>query len=229
MSLKILSGLVLVAALLTAGSQRTSISRTRSANETLRQQSAATATLVAQPSQASNNEIDALQEANRDLPKLRNEVRKLREEKREFEKLRAENERLAASLKAGPKTAAPRMSEAEGFVLREKWTHAGFATPEATVQTFFWASATKDFKSLVECMSGRERERFEKELRESSDGGAKKFEKDFAVLADMQGFRIAERKQITEDKVELHIQAAAGGHAIPMPLQRVNGEWKLAD
>lgn len=228
MNLKIFCGFALVAAILTAGWQRSAISRTRAANDILRQQ---TAQSVAAPQslQTHSDEIDALQEANRELPKLRNEVRRLRDEKREFETLQAENERLAAALKGAPKMVAPHMSEAQGFVLREKWAHAGFATPEATIQTFFWAIAQRDVKTWAECMSGSNREKIEQQLRESGDGMRKQFEREFAELAQIQGFRIAERKQIAEDKVELGLQAAAGGRLMPMPLRRLNGEWKLAD
>ena len=230
MSLRILSGLVLVAALLTAGWQRIAISRTRAANETLRQQSVAAASaVVTEPSQASSHEIAALQEANRDLPKLRNEVRRLRDEKREFERLQTENERLAATLKARPKATAPRMSEAEGFVLREKWTHAGFATPEATVQTFFWALANKDVRAWAHCMSGKDAEKMVQQMQESTDGGATRMERKFAEVAEVQGFRVAEKKQVAEDKVELGLQAAAGGHVMSMRLQLVDGEWRFSN
>lgn len=229
MKLKFLCGFVLVAAILVAGWQRKAISQTGAANESLRQKNASGASVVvAQAPPNLNQQIEALQTANRDLPKLRNEVRQLREEKRELERLQAENERLAAALKAGPKTSASRMSEAEGFVLREKWARAGFATPEATVQTFFWAIANNDLRALAECMGGSDRDRIERALQEGGER-AKQVEKDFAELGGMQGFRIAEKKQISEDKVELGLQAAAGGQVMPMPLRRFNGEWKFAD
>jgi hypothetical protein len=208
--------------------QRSAISRTRTANETLRQQTAIP-TIVASDAAPATEEIEALQTANSELPKLRNEVRRLREERREFEKLRMENERLAAALKAGPKTNTPPLSEAEGFVLKEKWTRAGFATPEATLQTFFWAVANKDLSAMAECMTGEARKSMEQELQRSIADSGKGFEEQFEPLSKMQGFRIAEKKQLSDDKVELSIQAAAGGRAMPMRLQLVNGEWKFDD
>ena len=173
-------------------------------------------------------EIETLQTANADLPKLRNEVRKLREEKRELERLQTENERLAASLKAAPKPSAPPLSEAEGFVLKQTWSRAGFATPEATVQTFFWAIANGDITALAECVTGDARKSMEKEMQRSIAEG-KSIEDQFEPLAKMQGFRIAEKKQLSENKMEISIQAAAGGRAMPMRLQLENGEWKLAN
>ena len=68
----------------------------------------------------------------------------------------------------------------------------------------------------------------EEELQRSAAGG-KAFEENFGPFAKMQGFRIAEKKQLSESKVEVSIQAAAGGRAIPMRLQLENGEWKLSN
>jgi superfamily II RNA helicase len=228
-ALKLLGGCAVIAMLALMAIQRAGISGTRAANEALRQQSAEAAPSATTQSKASNDEIDALQEANRELPKLRNEVRQLRDEKREFERLQAENERLAAALKVAPKTTARPMSEAEGFVLRQQWMHAGFATPEATLQTFFWAIANKDFAALAECATGDARKSMEEEIQRSVADGGKRFDEQFEPLAQMQGFRIAEKKQISENKIELGIQAAAGGRVMPMRLQLVNGEWKLGD
>jgi hypothetical protein len=228
-SLKLLTGCGFVAMLALMTTQRSAISRTRAANESLRQQGAASAALVNAPlQQVSNGEIDELQTANRELPKLRNEVRKLREDKRELERLQAENERLAATLKVAPKTSKPRLSEAEGFVLKENWSRAGFATPEATVQTFCWAAANRDMAALAECATAEVRKNMEKEMQKSAVEG-KSFEEQFEPFAKMQGFRIGERKQISEDTVELSVQAAVGGRPLLMRLKLLNGEWKLAD
>ena len=225
--LKIFGGSVLIAILAMLALQRRAISQTRAANEVLRQETSAPALVANDTVPVDTDEIETLQNANRELPKLRNEVRGLRVEKRELEKLQGENERLAAALKTAPKTGAPRVSEAEGFVVKEKWSKAGFATPEATVQTFFWAVANKDLGALAECAAGEARKKMEQELQQSITAG--RFEESFEPIAKMQGFRIAEKKQISETKVELGIQAATGGRIMPMRLQLVNGEWKLAD
>jgi hypothetical protein len=228
MKLKMLLGVALVAFVVAVGLQRNAISRTRTANEALRQPFAAPTIVASDAAPVADEEIEALQTANRDLPKLRNEVRKLRDDKRELEKLQSENQRLAATLMAAPKTSAPPLSEAEGFVLKQTWSKAGFATPEATVQTFFWAIANKDITALAECVTGDERKSMEREMQRSIAEG-KSLEDQFEPLAKMQGFRIAEKKQLSENKVELSIQAATGGRAMPMRLQLVDGEWKLAN
>ena len=228
MKARILLGFAFIAIVTIAGLQRRAISQTRAANETLRQQKVVSSIIASDAAPIGTEEIEALQTANQDLPKLRNEVRKLREEKRELQKLQTESERLAVALKAAPKTNAPPLSEAEGFVLKQTWSKAGFATPEATVQSFFWAIANKDITALAECVTGDARKSMEEELQRSAAGG-KAFEENFGPFAKMQGFRIAEKKQLSENKVEVSIQAAAGGRAMPMRLQLENGEWKLSN
>ena len=227
---KIIAVGLLAAAVGAAWVQRNSIAALREKNIELRQQTGAENAVRENrgaPPRVDDQEIQSLTEATREVPKLRNEVRQLRQQKPEVDRLRAENVQLAAALKTAPKTTARRMSEAEGFVLREKWTHAGFATPEATVQTFFWALANKDLRAWAQCMTGKDAQKMEQELRESAEGGAKRMETKFAEAANIQGFRISQRKEIAEDKVELGLQAATGGHVMLMQFQLVDGEWKL--
>src|SRR5881296_2870186 len=134
---KILCACLLVALAATAVVQRKTISSARSANATLQQQNEQAGQLARENAEltklrAQNQEVVALMQANKDLPKLRNEVRQLRQQKPEVEKLRAENERLAAVMKSSTNTARPRLAEMEGYVGKDTWAHAGFATPEAT-------------------------------------------------------------------------------------------------
>jgi hypothetical protein len=97
------------------------------------------------------------------------------------------------------------------------------------VQTFFWAIANKDIAALTECVTGEARKSMEQGIQRSIAEGGKSFEEQFEPLAKLQGFRIAEKKQVSDDKVELSIQASAGGRAMPMRLQLENGEWKLSN
>src|SRR5688500_5658323 len=144
---KILAGCLHVAMVAGLAVHRRAIVQAGAANASLLDQATTTAPVVTEIIQT--DEIVQLEQANRDLPKLRNAVRTLREEKRELDRLASENERLATAIKTTPRSNAPRLSEAEGFVLREKWSNAGFGTPEATVQTFFWAITQRNAKRLA--------------------------------------------------------------------------------
>lgn len=225
--------------------QRKALSQLRQQNETLLQAQQEAARLALE-----NEELPKLRAANTngrpsaaitDLLRLRNEVRQLRAAQPELDRLRAENERLAAEINSGI-TAPQRLSEMEGFLAKKSWSNAGFDTPEATVQTFFWAIREGDLARMAECMppngqyllrlmeQGNEQER-ERTLRE------------FQGLTQGSGFRIVNRTEeqglmtrvgqsIAEGtpvpvKVTLGLQAAAGGVVIPLQLTREHDGWKV--
>ena len=141
-----------------------------------------------------------------------------------------------------PIASPQKLSEMEGFLAKESWSNVGFDTPEAAVQTFFWAIREGDLARMAECMPpnrqyllqlmepGHEQER-EKTLAE------------FQGMTQGSGFRIVNRAEgqglmtrvgqsIAEGtpvpvKVTLGLQAAAGGAVIPLQLTREHDGWKV--
>jgi cell division protein FtsB len=233
--LKMVCGGLLAGVVATAVVQKKSISGLRSANTDLQQQNEEAAQLARENAElpklrAANQEIVALTGANQDLPRLRNEIRQLRQSKPEIEKLRAENTRLAAAVNSATNSGRPRLTEMEGFVAKDTWANAGFATPEATLQTFFWAAQQGDLQRLAECMTPESRRGFEKEFEGKTDEQRRKmFEEGFARVLRIPGYRVAERQQTSDDKVTLSLQAAAGGRTIQFPVQRIGNEWKIGE
>jgi cell division protein FtsB len=233
--LKTACGCLLAGVVATAVMQRKSISSMRSANADLQRQNEEAAQLTGENAdltklRAVNQEVSALIESNKDLPRLRNEVRQLRQAKSEIEKLRAENARLAAAANFGTNSARPRLAEMEGYVAKEAWVNAGFATPEATIQTFFWAAQQGNLQRMAECMTPASRRGFEMEFEGKTDEQrTKMFEEGLAKLLRIGGYRIAERQQTSESEIVLGIQAAAGGRAIQFGVYRIGSEWKLGE
>jgi hypothetical protein len=226
--------------------QRKALSQLRQQNETLLQTKEEAARLALE-----NEDLPKLRAANTslstggdssDLLRLRNEVRQLRAHRPELDRLRAENERLAAEINSGI-TAPQKLSEMEGFVAKESWSNAGFDTPEATVQTFFWAIREGDVARMAECMPAKERQYL---LRLTGPGNEQERERtlsEFQGLTQGSGFRIVNRAEeqglmtragqsIAEGtpvpvKVTLGLQAAAGGAVIPLQLTREHDGWKV--
>ena len=174
---------------------------------------------------AENAEVEKLRAETRDLLKLRNEVRQLRDEKPELEKLRAENQRIAAQIKSNS-VPRPKLSDMPGFVAKETWVDAGFATPEATVRTFIWAMSQGNVSRLIACFppdspeargfidpdTGKPRENVLEEMKQ---------------MTNIKGFRVSTRKEVSADEVMLGVQVSTGGEIMPLPLRRVGQEWKL--
>ena len=209
----------------------------------------ASATLRAQNNSMRTDKLEAdrLASENRDLPslraaqpaaverggnaellRLRNEVGQLRAQQPEIERLRAANQRAAEDLASG-KFTPRRLADMEGAVPREKWSFAGFATPEATVQNFFAALATGDPEQIMRCMAPEAAEGFRKQMAKDPEGMRKEFDEEFGKLGKVSGFRITGTRSKGVDKMEVLVQVVADGQSMPLPLRRVENEWKLGD
>src|SRR6266516_80102 len=165
---------------------------------------------------------------NAELLRLRNEVGPLRAQQPEIEKLRAANQRAAEEIKSG-KFTPRRLADMEGAVPREKWSFAGFATPEATVQSFFVGIATGDPEQIMRCMTLEDAEGLRKQMAKDPEGMRKEFEEQFGKLGKVSGFRITGTRRKGDDKVEVLVQVVADGQSMPLRLRRVDSEWKFRD
>lgn len=223
-------GLVIAVAVVVV--QKGAISRLRLENRALRAQKEEGLRLARENEQirdlrAGSEAIDSLRAANQELPKLRNEVRQLREQRPQIEKLRLENQRLASALKSAADKPR-RLSELEGYVASETWAKAGFGSPEAAAQTWFWAIRSGDLKQIAECFSPEGKKAFEKAFEGKSDLEREKaFREGLGLLRSVKGFRIGEKKIVADDKVVVGIQVAADGEILNLPLRRFGNEWKL--
>ncbi len=201
------------------------VGRLRQENEALQ-----SATQEARQLVAENNQLPQLRQAAeeaqklrlevQDLPGLRNQVRQLRRQAEEIQKLRSENERLTAATKDNALSAsvgaAPLPAD---FIPRAGLADAGTATPEATVQTAFWAMCQGNFERMAQCFLDNPATNIrdaDSERRRMVEG-----------MRNFPGFRIAERKDISDHEVVLGLQSSPGGGVMPMKLSRVGNEWKV--
>jgi hypothetical protein len=108
-------------------------------------------------------ELDALRVAHGELLSLRNETHQLRGKQKELDALRAENQRLETQIKQGV-ASKKSITEMEGFVAKENWANVGLATPEAALQSFFWAMREGNVQRVAECLCPREGDQILKSL-----------------------------------------------------------------
>ena len=163
-----------------------------------------------------------------ELLRLRNEVRRLRAQQQEAEKLRAANQRVAEEIKSG-KFTPRRLADMEGAVPREKWTFAGFATPEATVQSFLAAFASGDPEQFIRCLPPRDAELMRQKMAQDPESFRKDFLGEFDKLGKVSAFRITGTRSIDDERMEVRVQVVADGESMPLPLRRVGNEWKLGN
>ena len=181
---------------------------------------------VANARAALDEEIARLRAESREVHKLRNEVSQLRGERRESEKLRAESQRL----KTAP---ISDVSSAEGvqqpeYFAKENWVFAGYATPEATLQSFLWAMRQADMKTLQASLTEEGWARFGKG-RDNVPAAALE-EQVKRKIKGTAGFRILERNDISEDEIVLRIHSAGEGSSAGdqnIAMKRLEGEWKV--
>ena len=231
---KVAGGCLLAVTLTVLAFQRSAVSRTRQENETLRQareeaQRRGHENETVPQLRTEREEAESLRNANRDLLRLRNEVRQLRGQSGEIEALRKENQRLALVIRSLIDGKPPRLADMEGYMAKEIWSNAGFATPESALQTFFWALRKGDFKPLTECLSPETRTSL---ARWQDPEQGRKFylnTRGWAQLVEIGGYVVSEREQVSDEEVLLGVQAAAGGVVVRMSLRRSGNEWKFHD
>lgn len=173
-------------------------------------------------------EIAALREQTKELPKLRNEVSQRRSVRSDLAVVRAENARLLEARQTGAVIA--RESPA-GFVSRDNLSFAGHATPEAALQSFFWAlregnmmvvmrSMPADNEELVqlEKMPVEERAQLEEQFKSS---------REIRMMKQFTDFAVAGREDISNDEVILHIRSSLATNTFPHALKRFGSEWKI--
>jgi hypothetical protein len=122
-------------------------------NEKLRDDST-DRTATAPNTRSNEEEKSRLKEEAQDLLKLRNEVRQLRSQAKDLPGLHAENERLQKAMHGISPTPAP-VPTPEGFTGKETLANMGTATPEAAVQTFFWAMREQNVQSYLQTVTPR--------------------------------------------------------------------------
>jgi hypothetical protein len=176
-------------------------------------------------------EAEQLRAANRDLHKLRNEVAQLRQQRGELDRAKTENQQLkrAQDARQERRALAKSMASQPGFVPQETWTDAGMASPEATLQTYFWCLREGKFDRLVQCLSPAEQQHSGKAIA----GNQAEQQQITQLMKAMSGYRIAEKTNLSPDEIVFHIQApifterANGKDGEKLRVKRINDEWKI--
>jgi hypothetical protein len=172
-------------------------------------------------------EIKSMREEVRELPKLRNEVGQLRAVRTELAAARAENARLLEAKRTGaviPRETPP------GFISKERLVNAGLGTPEAALQTFFWATLEGNLAAIMDLMPAEEgKEYFEKLTPADRAQEESSFRNSDEVrgMSAFHDFTVAQREQISEDTVALHIRSSVTTNTFPFEFKRFGTEWKL--
>ena len=119
--------------------------------------------LVAQANRSPSLPDDRLKE----LLRLRGKVGVLRQQTKELETLRNENRQARAALESGHKT--QRAVATADYWPRDSWAFAGYASPDAALQSSLWAASKGDLKTVVGGTTGEMQKEMEKDLETKSE------------------------------------------------------------
>ena len=141
-------------------SHQQTLDQLRQENQSLRQEIVQASQLAAENQRLSNalahvkNAQELSSDQLRDLLRLRNEVGTLRRQTNELHAALP-----AAASKTGNPSAAADTSAA--WVPRDAWAFAGYATPEATYQTVWWAISSGDSNAVLAALHSDARKAFD--------------------------------------------------------------------
>jgi hypothetical protein len=111
------------------------------------------------------------------------------------------------------------------------FTFAGYATPEAAVQSLLWAASKGDFETFEANMTPIEMERFKNKKAGRSDDEIRR--EGIAMANALVGYKITQKDVISADEVHLHISAPPSddglrsGSAV-ISMKKIGNEWKHA-
>jgi len=176
-----------------------------------------------QQTKARETELNKLREATKDIYKLRNEAAQLQKEKQTAAQLRAENQQLRSTQTSS--AVQPQSAHDDNSIAKENWAFAGYATPEAALQSVAWAMREGDPKTMLSAVTDDEKARMGKEWANKSE--AEISADNNKGMSKITGFRILEKKIISDDEVVLSVYAEGKGDMTKFSIKRIGNEWKF--
>jgi hypothetical protein len=164
-----------------------------------------------------------------ELLRLRGEVGALKQKQTDLDKARKENQQSHAVLAQYLQTLSETNPVATAdYWPRGSWTNAGYASPDAALQTTFWAGYNGDLTNMFASITDEMRTNLANEYKGQSNA-------EISVrLADetynLASTQILNREVRDNNTVVLTVELEErnGFQTVPMVMKNVNGQWKLA-
>jgi len=203
--------------------QHQSLARLREDNRSLQQQVEELRDAKNQLAQVAvdQDELAKRQRDQSELLRLRGEVGVLRRQTKELDA-------LEASLKTQSAGTVETAATAD-YWPRDSWAFAGYASPDAALQTFVWAASEGDLKTLLGSVTGEAQKRIEKDLEGKSEGEASRKAIDDAI--NLKSVRVYHRNVQSDDTVIIQAGYENGRitYVEKLFMKKIGNEWKLSD
>ena len=121
---------------------------------------------------------------------------------------------------------------AGAYILKNQFAFAGYATPEAALESMLWAYLNGDYDMVMSSVGPKD----QADLKKQFGGNPKRFKSQMRrESTQFKGAQILARKTVSADKVELKFQivepGGSGGrvttNCMIQPLVKIGNEWKL--
>jgi hypothetical protein len=156
-----------------------------------------------------------------ELLRLRNEVNRLTHRKQELAPLQIENQRLRTQLASAETNKVAALPV--GYIRKADAQNLGYATPEATLQTFLWAMQKKDATAFLECVTPESAQQIQQDQSHSGRSIARMLEDAAAI----PGLRVLKTVPDGPGEINAEVEMMLGMEPQPMHLKQINGQWKL--
>lgn len=164
-----------------------------------------------------------------ELLRLRGQVGVLKQKQTDLDKARKENQQSHAVLTRYLQTLTETNPVAtEDYWPRGSWTNAGYASPDAALQTTFWAGYNGDLTNMYASITEEMRTNLDNEYKGQSNA-------EISVrLADetynLASAQILDRQVRDDNTVVLTVELEEREHfeTVGMVMKNINGQWKLA-
>lgn len=136
---------------------------------------------------------------------------------------------VSAVVLAAAGTATVAIHHAQANPEAPRFKFAGYATPEASIQSMLWSGSQGDFKGLLAACTPGQIERFENKMAGKSDEEIRLAAKTWANA--LKDFKIIQKEVVSENEVHLHIHATPSTDGlrsgkVVVVMQKIGNEWK---
>jgi RNA polymerase sigma factor (sigma-70 family) len=127
--------------------------------------------------------------------------------------------------------AKPQVGAAPAPAKSSAFSFAGYATPEASVQSLFWGASMGDWKKVQDAVGPDAMEQFKSKMEGKSDDEIRQLSITWANA--MVDYKITQKDAVSDDEVHLHIHATPSvdglhsGHSV-IVMKKTGNEWKFA-
>jgi len=163
----------------------------------------------------------------RELLRLRSELNILRQQSNSLAQLAAsaapENPSPATPAPPPPTPVAP--PQALNVVPRETWAFAGYATPEAALQTVVWAMSNGDTATYLASLTPAGWKHLQEQMEGKSESDLAAILKD--EVADVKALRLDQKHDAGDGKVSFVISSNNNKEEQVVVLKNIGNEWRV--